>query len=167
VLNGFRFLICFKFFEFIYSIQVHKSSLRLPRSRLPTLTTVHANVQESLPRRAAASASLIPPFQQTLLSKGDVSMHREIIFDNTPIASAVNSGSNSPLPRNRNDTTASAASALSCTTTVVVPIVNSSALLDRDHRKASRADSTDSTTSTLPGELLLYEPISVRSAGEI
>ena len=118
------------------------------------------NVQDALARRTIASSSLIPSFQQTLLSRGEPpSMPRDMMVE-----SAVSSGGSSPLSRPRHDTTTTTGS-LSMST-VAVPIVNSSALGDRDFRKASRADSTDSTTSTLPGELLLYEPASSRVSGK-
>lgn len=121
---------------------------------------MQSNVQDALSRRAVASSSLIPSFQQTLLSRGEPpSMPREFLLE-----SAISSGGSSPLARPRHDTTATTGSL--STSTVVVPIVNSSALGDRDFRKASRADSTDSTTSTLPGELLLYEPGSNRISGK-
>ena len=140
---------------------MHKST-KPTRSRVNSLTNVQSNVQDALSRRAVASSSLIPLFQQTLLSRGDPreqSLQREILLDSM----TSNSGGGSPLSRSRHDTTSSTLSLALSTTTVVVPIVNSSALGDREFRKSSRADSTDSTTSTLPGELLLYDPASHRS----
>lgn len=133
---------------------MHKST-KLSKARVPC--PLNPAIVEALSKRALAGSSLIPPFQQTLLSRSEsTTMHREIFLD-------APSGSASPQmlqSRSRNDTQSSNYSASNTTLstmTVTVPVVNSSALHDlRSERKNTRADSTDSA-STLPGELLLYD----------
>lgn len=123
-------------------------------------TPLNPVVLEALGRRAQIGSSLIPPFQQTLLARGESStLQREIILD-TPSCSSSPISSHGRLRNDTQQSINSSSNVAAGTMTVAVPVVDSSALHDlRTERKNTRADSTDSA-STLPGELLLYDTTS-------